>query len=44
VRPPQVLATARGVYQGGAIYYAGLALPHLGNFSVSAQLGSAPIG
>ena len=38
-RPAKVIASARGVYQGGALYEAELSLPHLGNFSVTAQLG-----
>ena len=44
VRPPKVLATARGVYQGGALYYASLSLPHLGDFALTAKLGGEPIG
>ena len=44
MRPPQVLGTVTGVYQGGAIYYAGLSLPHLGDFALKAKLGSEPIG
>ena len=44
VRPPKVLATGKGVYQGGAVYYAGLSLPHLGDFALTAKLGSEPIG
>ena len=44
VRPPKVLTTARGVYQGGALYYASLSLPHLGDFALTAKLGGEPIG
>ena len=43
-RPPRVLGTARGVYQGGALYYASLSLPHLGDFALTAKLGGEPIG
>ena len=43
-RPAKVIASARGVYQGGALYEAELSLPHLGNFSVTAQLGGEAIG
>jgi hypothetical protein len=39
-----VLASARGVYQGGALYYTGMSLPHLGDFALTALLGSEPIG
>ena len=41
-RPPSVLASARGVYQGGALYYTGMPLPHLGDFALTAFLGSCP--
>ena len=44
VRPPTVLAAATAVYAGGALYYAGLSLPHLGDFTVTARLGAEPIG
>ena len=31
-------------YMGGAVYYANLVLPHLGNFTVRAMLGDEPLG
>ena len=39
-----MLASARGVYQGGALYYTGMPLPHLGDFALTAFLGSETIG
>ena len=44
VRPPTVLAAVVAQYVGGALYYAPLSLPHLGNFTVTARLGTEPIG
>ena len=44
VRPPKVLASAAALYAGGALYYAGLFLPHLGDFAITARLGIEPIG
>ena len=32
------------MHQGGALYEAELSLPHLGNFSVTAQLGGEVMG
>ena len=39
-----MLASARGVYQGGALYFSAMSLPHLGDFALTALLGSEPIG
>ena len=44
MRPTKVLASAAALYAGGALYYAGLFLPHLGDFAITARLGIEPIG
>ena len=39
-----MLASTAALYAGGALYYAALSLPHLGDFAVMARLGTEPIG
>ena len=39
-----MLTATDTLYAGGALYYAGLSLPQLGNFAVTARLGTEPIG